>query len=156
MSHVLIIFQANTEPVEQMALAVAVGAVEAEGLIRLRRLAGEGAPEVGHKSYGQLQVADLSWATTIIVGLEDPSAGLDESDTLLNLLSQIQLLGVSAWTFSAEGLQTPRTAAQTAVEKAFIDAGIALLKLEIHEGLAELLEQMKQAGRLSVRYVENS
>ena len=37
MSNVLVMFQADTEHTEQMALAVGVGAVEAEASIRLRR-----------------------------------------------------------------------------------------------------------------------
>ncbi len=59
MSNVLVIFQADTERTEQLALAVADGAVEAEGSIRLRRLAAPGAVEVAHKSYGKLNPADL-------------------------------------------------------------------------------------------------
>jgi hypothetical protein len=56
MSNVLVMFQADTEHTEQMALAVAVGAVEAEASIRLRRLAVHGAVEVAHKGYGKLQL----------------------------------------------------------------------------------------------------
>jgi hypothetical protein len=70
MSNVLVIFQADTEATEQLALAVGVGAVEAEGSIRLRRLAAADAVEVGHRSYGKLQAPDLLWANTIVVGLE--------------------------------------------------------------------------------------
>ncbi len=71
MSNVLVIFQANTERTEQLALAVGVGAVESEANIRLRRLVGAGAVEVGHKGYGTLKDADLVWADVIVVGLED-------------------------------------------------------------------------------------
>jgi hypothetical protein len=70
MAHVLILFQADTEATEQLALAVAVGAVEAEASIRLRRLTLPGSPELGHHGYGQLQPADLAWADTIAVLLE--------------------------------------------------------------------------------------
>ena len=49
MSHVLVVFQADTEQTEQLALAVGVGAVESEAGIRLRRLRTPGAVEVGHK-----------------------------------------------------------------------------------------------------------
>lgn len=38
MSHVVIAFQADRERTEQMALAVGIGAVEAEASIRLRDL----------------------------------------------------------------------------------------------------------------------
>jgi hypothetical protein len=68
MGRVLIIFQANSEAMEQLALAVAVGAVEAEGAIRLRRLAAADAPELAHKSYGRLQEDDLRWADVIVAG----------------------------------------------------------------------------------------
>jgi hypothetical protein len=61
MSNVLVMFQADTEHTEQMALAVGVGAVEAEASIRLRRLAAPGAIEVAHRGYGKLQAADLLW-----------------------------------------------------------------------------------------------
>jgi hypothetical protein len=149
MNHVLILFQASSEHVEQMALAVAVGAVEAEGLIRLRRLAAEGAPEVGHRSYGRLQAADLSWATTIVVGLEDPAADLIVNDALLTLLRSAKLPGVNAWTFSSEGFQSARTAAQLTVEKGLVEAEAVLYRPEITEDLPDLLDQLKQAGRQS-------
>ena len=72
MSNVLVMFQADTEHTEQMALAVGVGAVEAEASIRLRRLAAPRAVEVAHRGYGKLQAADLLWADSVAIALESP------------------------------------------------------------------------------------
>ena len=89
MSNVLVIFQADTERTEQMALAVGVGAVEAEANIRLRRLAAPGTAELAHKGYGKLQEADLLWANTVVVGLESPRPKAAELNGLLSLLSAV-------------------------------------------------------------------
>ncbi len=100
MSNVLVMFQADSEQTEQLALAVAVGAVEAEASIRLRRLAAPGAVEVAHKGYGKLQSIDLLWADTIVVGLESPTPRIEELEGLLSLLSAIdrdELDGKRAW-----------------------------------------------------------
>ena len=151
MGHVLIIFQANYEPVEQLALAVAVGAVEGEALIRLRRLATPASPEVGHKSYGNLAAADLIWADSIVVGLEDPTPALGELSPLLNLLNELNGSAYSgvlkrALTFNAQGLGTSPTSAQFLLDEALVASGFTLLT---HRDLSSLplLEQMKQLGR---------
>jgi hypothetical protein len=156
MSNVLVIFQADTEATEQLALAVGVGAVEAEGSIRLRRLAATGAAEVGHKGYGKLQAADLLWANTIVVGLESPRPRAEELDGLLSLLSGAdpgELGGKQAWTFRAEGLAGDKTEAQVFVESALQVAGVVVLPVAIlHFAVGqEMLEQMKEAGRMSAR-----
>src|ERR1700678_754325 len=156
MSNVLIIFQADTEATEQLALAAGVGAVEAEGSIRLRRLTAVGAPEVGHKGYGKLQAADLLWANTIVVGLESPRPRAEELEGLLSLLSGADpgaLGGKQAWTFRAEGLDAERTEAQVFVESALQVAGVVMLPAAIlHFAVdREMLEQMKDAGRMSAR-----
>src|ERR1700753_2029782 len=101
MSKVLVVFQSDTEHTEQLALAVAVGAVEAEGSIRLRRLAAEDAVEGAHRGDGGLQAADLQWADTVVVGLESESPRAEELNGLLQLLSEGdpgQLTGKQAWT----------------------------------------------------------
>ncbi len=156
MSNVLVIFQADTEATEQLALAVGVGAVEAEGSIRLRRLAATGAAEVGHKGYGKLQAADLLWANTIVVGLESPRPRAEELEGLLSLLSGAdpgELGGKQAWTFRAEGLAGDKTEAQVFVESALQVAGVVVLPVAIlHFAVGqEMLEQMKEAGRMSAR-----
>src|SRR5271156_3355338 len=87
MSHVLVVFQADTEQTEQLALAVGVGAVEADAGIRLRRLRMPGAVEVGHKGYGTLREADLLWADTVVVGLEGERSGTEELNGLVAVLS---------------------------------------------------------------------
>jgi hypothetical protein len=155
MSNVLVIFQADTEHTEQLALAVGVGAVEAEASIRLRRLAAPGAAEVAHKGYGKLQKADLLWANTVVVGLESAAPRAEELGGLLSLLSEVDsgdLNGKQAWTFSPEGLTASRSEAQIFVESALRVAGLAVLAMEIlavRDG-HDLVGRMKQAGRLSV------
>jgi hypothetical protein len=150
MSHVLIIFQSNTEPIERLALAVAVGAVEAEGLIRLRRLAAPGAPEVGHQSYGTIKRADLEWAQTIVVGLEHAEPVADELGPLLELLSEGGLSGKRGWVFTEAGPAGEPTAAQTLVEGALQEAGILVgLPVALGEPGDLLSDTMKALGRLS-------
>ncbi len=105
MSNVLVIFQANTERTEQLALAVGVGAVESEADIRLRRLVGAGAVEVGHKGYGTLKEADLVWANTIVVGLEDaqPKQELEGLLSALTAADKSSSPQKRVWTFGTGG-----------------------------------------------------
>jgi hypothetical protein len=151
MSKVLVMFQADTEHTEQMALAVGVGAVEAEASIRLRRLAAPGAVEVAHKGYGKLQTADLLWADSLVIGLESPTPKTEELGGLLSLLSEInpgELKGKQAWTFNPDGF-SGNSEAQNLVESAFRIAGIILLPKEIlSAGSGEgLVNRMKEVGR---------
>ena len=156
MSKVLVLFQTDCEHTEQMALAVAVGAVEAEGSIRLRRLATAVAVDVVHKGYGKLQQADLLWADTVVVGLESAQPRADELAGLLQLLSELdpgQLNGKQAWTFGPDGLVAVQTEAQVFVESALRVAGFTVLSGGVLDsGLTDdITEKMKQAGRLSGR-----
>ena len=150
------LFQSDSEHTEQMALAVAVGAVEAEGSIRLRRLAAVGAAEVGHKGYGRLQKADLLWADTVVTGLESARPRTEELDGLLQLLNDFnpgELAAKQAWTFGPDGLVTGQTEAQIFVESAFQAAGIVVLPPATWDvGLAvDIVEKLKEAGRRAVR-----
>lgn len=154
MSHVLVLFQANTEKVEQLALAVAVGAVEAEGSIRLRRLAAPDAPEVGHKSYGKLHAADLVWANVIVVGLEDTNTNPDELGPLFELLRASDLSGRRGWTFGSLGPDMPPTVAQLEVAKALEAAGVTMLPPGAAVGLDGLIARMKEWGGFSARNKE--
>lgn len=152
MSNVVVIFQANTEHTEQMALAVAVGAVEAEASIRLRRLAAPAAVEVGHKGYGKLQAADLLWANTVVVGLESATPRTEELEDLLSLLrgsDSKKFNGKQAWTFHPTGLSTAPTEAQILVESALRVAGFTVLPSELASlGVDESDPQsLKQVGR---------
>jgi len=151
MSHVLILFQANTEPVEQLALAVAVGAVEAESLIRLRRLATADAPEVAHKSYGRLSSADLLWADVLVVGLEAATPDPAELGPLFDLLKETPLPSKRGWTFGPGGPDAPPTEAQSLVVQALQAANVTLLPLgpEPDSGDRDLIARMKLCGRLS-------
>ena len=152
MSNVLVMFQADTEHTEQMALAVGVGAVEAEANIRLRRLSTPGAVEVAHKGYGKLQVADLLWANTVVVGLESATPRLEELEGLISHLKEAdpeQLKDKQAWTFSPESLHTTRSEAQIFVESALRVAGFMVLSSAIPTFGNEStdLDSLKQAGR---------
>ncbi|MBB5342243.1 hypothetical protein [Tunturibacter empetritectus] len=149
MSHVLVVFQADTERTEQLALAVGVGAVEAEAGIRLRRLRTPGAVEVGHKGYGTLREADLLWAETVVVGLEGERPGTEELNSLVAVLSGLdssQMKGKECWTFSAEGIAARKTEAQTFVEEALLTAGITPVPALVSDATDEM-ERMKDVGR---------
>jgi hypothetical protein len=152
MSNVLVMFQADTERTEQMALAVGVGAVEAEASIRLRRLAAPGAVEVAHKGYGKLQATDLLWANIVVIGLESSAPKSEELDGLFSLLKEIdpgELNGKQAWTFNPEGVIADRSEAQQLVESALRNAGITVLPMEIGSADAkgDLISRMKAVGR---------
>jgi hypothetical protein len=152
MSNVLVIFQADTEHTEQMALAIAVGAVEAQASIRLRRLAAPGAVEVAHKGYGKLQAADLLWANAVVVGLESPTAKADELDDLLSLSRSVdpkKFDGKQAWTFSPESMFNAPTDAQIFVESALRVAGFTVLPSVISTSGSEdnEINALKQIGR---------
>jgi hypothetical protein len=149
MGHVLILFQANAEPLEQLALAVAVGAVEAEGLIRLRRLATPDAPEVGHKSYGKLSSADLLWADVLVVGLEAAAPSPGELGPLFDLLEQTPVASKRGWTFGPDGPDAPPTEAQELVLQALRAANVTPLPLGDPAELEGLIARMKHCGRLS-------
>jgi len=152
MSNVLVMFQADTEHTEQMALAVGVGAVEAEASIRLRRLAAPGAVEVAHRGYGKLQAADLLWANTVVIGLESPTPKSEELGGLLSLLREIdpgELKGKQAWTFNPGVLTAGRSEAQNLIESALRVAGMEVLPMEnLSAGSGEdLIGRMKEVGR---------
>jgi hypothetical protein len=154
MSHVLVVFQADTEQTEQLALAAGVGAVEAEADIRLRRLKGPGAVEVGHKGYGTLREADLLWADTVVVGLEGERAGMEELDGFLVILKELdssQMKGKRAWTFGAGGIASgkadvQKTEAQRVVEESLLAAGITPLPSVVSDA-NDATERMKDVGR---------
>ncbi|WP_254063892.1 hypothetical protein [Granulicella sp. S190] len=149
MSQVLVVFQANTERTEQLALAVGVGAVESEASIRLRRLAMADSVEVGHKGYGTLKEADLLWADTVVVGLEDERPETEELNELLALLGTLKpetMKGKRAWTFGAEGDTPQKSAAQRVVEDALVGAGITLPPLAILSA-GDATGRMKEAGQ---------
>jgi hypothetical protein len=149
MSHVLILFQTNTEPVEQLALAVAVGAVESEALIRLRRLATPDAPEVAHKSYGKLQSADLLWADVIVIGLEAAKPNPAELGLLFDVLKETPLPSKRGWTFGPDGPYSPPTEAQSQVAQALQAARITLLRLDLQPDSNDLIARMKLCGHIS-------
>jgi flavorubredoxin len=156
MSNVLVMFQADTELTEQMALAVGVGAVELEANIRLRRLAAPGAVEVAHKGYGKLQAADLLWANSVVIGLESPTPKSEELGGLLSLLSEIdpgKLYGKQAWTFSPDGSMAGKSEAQNFVESALRVAGMVVLPGDIlSAGSGEdLITRLKEVGRTLAR-----
>jgi len=149
MSHVLVIFQADTERTEQLALAVGVGAVESEAGIRLRRLRKPGMVEVGHKDYGTLREADLLWADTVVVGLEGKMPDTEELNGLLEVVAGLdadQMKGKEVWTFGAKGIAAEKTEAQTIAEGSLLASGMTLSSIGVSEA-SDLMERMKDAGR---------
>jgi NAD(P)H dehydrogenase (quinone) len=80
--NVLIIFSSRTGVTEKLALAAAVGAVQARANIRLRRLP-EGVEGSGEdlarmtREYVPPTQADALWADAIIVGLNGKIGGVD-------------------------------------------------------------------------------
>ena len=149
MSHVLVIFQADTERTEQLALAVGVGAVESEASIRLRRLRKPGMLEVGHKGYGTLREADLLWADTVVVGLEGKMPDTEELNGLLEVVAGLdadQMKGKEVWTFGAKGIAAEKTEAQTIAEGSLLASGMTLSSIGVSEA-SDLMERMKDAGR---------
>jgi hypothetical protein len=149
MGRVLIIFQANSEAMEQLALAVAVGAVEAEGAIRLRRLAAADAPELAHKSYGRLQEDDLRWADVIVAGLEDEEPQLDDLGPLFEMLREVDLAGKRGWSFGPGGPDAGVSEAQTRVEAELQRARAVVIRGGVSAGSGDLIARMKDWGRMS-------
>src|SRR5262245_16410797 len=81
--NVLVIFSSSCGETEKLALAAAVGADQARGSIRLRRLtdAGEDIPECKEtlarmrREYVPPAPADVTWADFVIVGMKGKIAG---------------------------------------------------------------------------------
>jgi len=149
MSNVLVLFQADTEATEQQALAVAVGAVEGGASIRLRRLARPGAPELGHKDYGTLKPADLTWADTLAILLESAGSAdrAAEASELKLLLDLPPLAGKYAWV----------SAPDSSLLASLRNAGIVLLPDAIPGSNAPAeTEAVKQIGRLCANPPQNS
>src|SRR5215471_14529381 len=81
--NVLVIFYCCTGETESLALAAAVGAVQARANIRMRRLndRGENIPECKdtltrmRREYVPPAAADVAWADAVIVGMNGKIAG---------------------------------------------------------------------------------
>ena len=139
-----------------MALAVGVGAVEAEANIRLRRLAAPGAAEVAHKGYGKLKEPDLLWADTVVVGLESSRPKTEDLEDLFSLLNAVdpgKFKGRHAWTFGPQGPLPDQTEAQIVVESSLQNAGVVVLPATALHFVAsdDVIDRMKEAGRISGR-----
>jgi hypothetical protein len=82
--NVLVIFCSRHGSTEKLALAAAVGAVQARANIRLRRLAepGEESAEIGEalarmrKEYVPPTQVDVLWADAVIIGMNGKIAGI--------------------------------------------------------------------------------
>ena len=82
--NVLVIFYCCSGETESLALAAAVGAVQARGSIRMRRLTdgGEDIPECRdalsrmRREYIPPAAADVLWADAVIVGMNGKIAGV--------------------------------------------------------------------------------
>jgi hypothetical protein len=77
--NVLVIFSSTSGNTEKLALAAAVGAVQARANIRMRRLedSGEKNPECVRmrREYVQPKEADVLWADAVIVGINGKICG---------------------------------------------------------------------------------
>src|SRR6266699_2021619 len=77
--NVLVIFYSTSGTTEKLALAAAVGAVQARASIRMRRLtdAGEESPECARmrREYVPPKEADALWADAVIIGLNGKICG---------------------------------------------------------------------------------
>ena len=78
--NVLVIFSSTSGTTEKLALAAAVGAVQARANIRMRRLedSGEENPECARmrREYVQPKEADVRWADAVIVGINGKICGV--------------------------------------------------------------------------------
>jgi NAD(P)H dehydrogenase (quinone) len=82
--NVLVIFCSNGELTEELALAAAVGAVQARANIRIRRLPSNDEEGAGgnerlarmQREYVPPTPADAIWADAVIIGMNDKIAGL--------------------------------------------------------------------------------
>jgi NAD(P)H dehydrogenase (quinone) len=82
--NVLVIFCSHTESTEQLALAVAVGAVQARANIRIRRLPAHNEESVPgtepltrmQREYVPPASADALWADAVIISMNDRISGL--------------------------------------------------------------------------------
>ena len=82
---VLVIFASQSGRTEKLALAAAVGAVQARASIRLRRLLDNSPePETLNENLSRMQreyvppaAADAIWADAVIIALDGKLAGLD-------------------------------------------------------------------------------
>jgi len=156
MGCVLIVFQANSEAMEQLALAAAVGAVEAGGAIRLRRLSAADAPELAHKSYGRLQADDLRWADVIVAGLEDEEPKLEDLGPFFEMLGEVDLSGKRGWSFGPGGPDAAATGAQTRVEAELQRAGAVVMRGGVSAGSGDPVARMKEWGAGGLRPTSQS
>jgi hypothetical protein len=82
--NVLVVFYSCSGVTEKLALAAAVGAVQARGSIRMRRLtdSGEDIPECRdslarmRREYVPPTPADVTWADAVVVGMKETIAGV--------------------------------------------------------------------------------
>jgi len=85
--HVLVIFDCCSGDTEKLALAAAVGAVQARALIRMRRLtdSGEDVPECRdalarmRREYVPPAQSDVVWADAVLIGMNGSVAGVAKS-----------------------------------------------------------------------------
>lgn len=81
--HVLVIFSCSSGETERLALAAAVGAVQARANIRLRRLPDSGDSTLGfeeelarmRREYVPPKPADAAWADAVLIAMNGSLAG---------------------------------------------------------------------------------
>ena len=87
MTNFLIAFEATEEPIEGLALALGLGAVQRGGNIRLRHLSPPESASLAHQGYGRLKAADLDWADCLVVGVETSEPN-EDLETMLRVVRE--------------------------------------------------------------------
>jgi len=136
-------FEATRAETETLALAAALGAVQAGAGIRLRHLAAAPSPELVHKGYGTLQPADLAWADSLFVAVEAAEANDDLKGlaVLLEPCNQNQTLGGKRCViFRAEDGESAAAASVVYLQQRFALTGVALIEEEPHSSVSSMSE----------------
>lgn len=169
--NVLIAFYSRCGATEKLALAAAVGAVEARASIRLRRLPDVGVREKDRETpdceatlrrlrreYGIPALEDFEWADGIVVGMPPgPSGGSKEWDWCLALLDALvdesrpagKLATVLAWDYPGS------SAAHGArdIEASLLERGFVPLPEEVDAAPRDAVSRAHAQGRRAARWI---
>jgi hypothetical protein len=149
---ILVIFQTTQERTENLALAVALGAVQGGADIRLRHLDPSPSSELTHREYGILREADLLWADGLVVGVEAESPG-EELKQFTNIIRELgeqrKLAGKNGWAFGPAGPAGADCEAVVHLNSVMRAAGMVLLEYPSPSdaAIARTSESMNQIGR---------
>jgi hypothetical protein len=141
--NVVIIFQAVTQETESLALAFALGAVQAGGNIRLRHLDRLPSVELAHEGYGTLRTDDLRWAEGVAIFLEVAQAtkGAELTLALDELAGDGPTRQKSAYLFDAD----PDGQSKRNVRRRLLDLGFRAFEEDVP--ISPSPEQMTRLGQ---------